>query len=108
MTLFTCLPAFLTGVEILAIGIGILALVGVLLAFFLIRSLVRLFQEMRNSVPSQLLRELTQDVESGEFMRRAQEPVSLSGMERIYGPMIQRDFPELNLEELKKRAERLA
>lgn len=108
MSEFTCLPAFLTGVEILAIGIGILALVGVLLAFFLIRSLVRLFQEMRNSVPSQLLRDLTQDVESGEFMRRAQEPVSLSGMERIYGPMIQRDFPELNLEELKKRAERLA
>lgn len=103
-----CLPAFLTGVEILAIGIGILALVGVLLAFFLIRSLVRLFQELRNSVPSQLMRDLTQDIESGEFMRRAQEPVSLSGMERIYGPMIQRDFPELNLEELKRRAERLA
>lgn len=103
-----CLPFFLTGMEILAIGIGILALVGVLLAFFLIRSLVRLFQELRNSVPSQLMRDLTQDIESGEFMRRAQEPVSLSGMERIYGPMIERDFPELNLEELKKRAERLA
>ena len=101
-------PVFLAGMEILAIGIGIMALVGVLLAFFLIRSLVRLFQELRNSVPSQLMRDLTQDIESGAFMRRAQEPVSLSGMERIYAPMIQRDFPELNLEELKHRAERLA
>ena len=103
----TRIPTLLTGVEILAIGMGALALIGVLLAFFLIRSLVRLFQEMRHAIPVKLIRDLTADIESGELMRRAQEPVSLSAMERIYGPMIQRDFPELNLEELKQRAERL-
>jgi hypothetical protein len=41
-------------------------------------------------------------------LTQVQEPRSLSGMDRIYAPQIQRDFPELNLSELKQRAQQLA
>lgn len=37
----------------------------------------------------------------------AQTPKSVSGMTRIYGPQIQKDFPDFNLEEFKNKAENL-
>lgn len=88
--------------------IGVIVVGGGLLAFAVIRIVKSLLLNVSRSLPFELLNSLRKDVESGEFARRAQTPVSLSGMDKIYGPQIQSDFPELNLDELKQRAERLA
>jgi len=87
--------------------VGLIAL-GALFTWVLIRSYRNLVKRISSSVPSLLFNELKQDIESGDYERRMQEPVSLSGMDRIYGPQIQADFPELNLDELKNRAEQMA
>ncbi len=88
--------------------IGAVIVVGVSVVLAIVRIVSNLLLQIRDSVPLSVLAGLKQEMESGEFERRQQEPKSLSGMDTIYGPQIQADFPELNLEELKKRAERLA
>lgn len=42
-----------------------------------------------------------------ERLRQSERPKSLNSMEVVYLPRIQRDFPELNLEELKRKGERV-
>lgn len=42
-----------------------------------------------------------------EKLSASKEPRSLHSMEPVYLPMIRRDFPELNVNELKKQAERV-
>ena len=98
------LSAALPGAIILG-GVALLVFVLVLVA---VRSIRMMLQRLSQSVPAMLMNELKKDLESGDYARRMQEPVSLSGMDRIYGPQIKADFPELNLDELKTRAERLA
>ena len=56
----------------------------------------------------QLRRMLPADLFGQGLALNEPQPVSLSAMDRVYGPQIEADFPELNLAELKKRAERLA
>lgn len=98
------LTSLLPGVLIFG-GVALLVLVLVLVA---VRSIRLMLRRISQSVPAMLMNELKKDIESGDYARRMQEPVSLSGMDRIYGPQIKADFPELNLDELKTRAERLA
>lgn len=40
-----------------------------------------------------------------EYKKIPESPKSLSGMDSIYAPMIEEDFPNLNINQLKKRAE---
>jgi hypothetical protein len=90
------------------ITVGFVLLVGLLLVLAIVR-LVRVFlQQLGGSVPAALLNTLKNELDSGDLLRRLQEPRSLSGMDLVYSPQIQADFPELNLDELKARAERLA
>ena len=81
---------------------------GVLFIFIITRVFRSLLMQLRDSLPMALLSHLKQDMTSGDFKRRLQQPLSLSGMDAVYRPQIQEDFPELNLDELKRRAERLA
>lgn len=83
-------------------------LVSMLLVLALIRVVLNFIQQMRSSAAATLLSALQQDIASGDFNRRLQQPKSLSGMDAVFGPQVARDFPELNLDELKMRAERLA
>ncbi len=87
---------------------GLVVIGGLVLGLVLARAVRNLIRQFRHSVPGVLLEQLQQDVTSGEWQRRTQEPVSLSAMDRIYGPRIEADFPGLNLDELKRRAESLA
>lgn len=99
----------LVGSDIVAlITVGFVLLVGALLVVALVRLIRTFLQQLKDSAALSLLGALQQDVASGEFARRMQEPKSLSGMYAVYGPQIEKDFPELNLDELKKRAENLA
>lgn len=96
-----------TGDVIIIIAFAFVVLVSLLLVYALIRVIGNFVRQLRDSAAAGLLDAFRQDVESGEFARRLQEPKSLSGMDSIYGPQISRDFPELNIEELKHRAENL-
>ncbi len=106
-------PAF-TRSDILAmtlppgILIGGIVLLVLIVALVAVRSIRTMMRRLRQSVPAALMQELRKDIESGDLARRLQEPVSLSGMDRIYRPEIQADFPELNLDELSGRARQLA
>ena len=97
-----------TGDLILMGTVAFVILVSLLLVFALIRVARNFMQQLRSSAAATLLDAVRQDVASGDFARRLQQPKSLSGMDAVYGPQVARDFPELNLDELKKRAERLA
>lgn len=98
----------LNAFSITALAIGGLVLLGAVFAWVAVRSFRNLIQRLGQSVPGLLIDALKKDISSGEYARRMQEPVSLSGMDRLVAPQIQADFPELNLDELKARAERLA
>lgn len=98
----------LNAFSITALAIGGLVILGAVFVWVAIRSFRNLIQRLGQSVPGLLIDALKKDISSGEYARRMQEPVSLSGMDRLVAPQIQADFPELNLDELKARAERLA
>jgi hypothetical protein len=97
-----------TTADLIVFGtIGFVILVSILLVFALIRVVLNFIQQMRSSAAASLLNAFQRDIASGDFARRLQQPKSLSGMDAVYGPQVARDFPELNLDELKIRAERL-
>lgn len=100
--------AAMNGLQTMLIMIGAIVFGGLLLILLIALAVRALLRRLRRSLPVDLINQLKQDIDSGDYGRRLQEPASLSGMERIYGPQIRADFPELNLEELKRRAERLA
>jgi len=98
-----------TTADLIVFGtIGFVIFVSILLVFALIRVILNFIRQMRSSAAATLLNALQQDIASGDFARRLQQPKSLSGMDAVYGPQVAQDFPELNLDELKMRAERLA
>ena len=101
------IPLLLNAFSITALAIGGLVLLGAVFAWVAVRSFRNLIQRLGQSVPGLLIDALKKDISSGEYARRMQEPVSLSGMDRLLAPQIQADFPELNLDEQKARAERL-
>lgn len=90
------------------IVIGILVLTGVLLLAFIARLVSNFLRQARQAIPPAMLDQLQQAIQNGDLNPDHQEPVSLSGMDTIYAPQIRADFPELNLDELKQRAEHLA
>jgi hypothetical protein len=90
------------------IAIGILILTGSIITFAVVLAARRQLMRLRSVLPAALTGRLMQELNTGNINLQNQEPVSLSGMDRIFTPQIQADFPELNLDELKKRAERLA
>jgi hypothetical protein len=100
--------AALSGIDLKHIIFGVLVLVGVGLVLGLLRLVGSGLHLWRNSLPALFFHRLKRDLDSGELAQRLQEPKSLPGMERIYGPQISADFPELNLAELQQRAEQLA
>ncbi|NLM76858.1 MAG: zinc ribbon domain-containing protein [Ruminococcaceae bacterium] len=104
----TIIPVGISILTTVMLVFGVLILVGAVFLFVIYFAAKRQLTRFRSLLPASLIGKLTQDLVSGPFSREDQQPVSLSGMDRIYAPRIQNDFPELNLNELKRRAERLA
>jgi hypothetical protein len=93
-----------TLVVLIIIGAAVAA--GGILAIILVSR--RLLQQLKNSLPLAVLGRLKREMSSGELAQRLSQPISLSGMDAVYRPQIQADFPELNIDEWMIRAERLA
>lgn len=101
-------PVCLNAVTTAGIVIGVLVLAGAILVFAVILAIRGHLRRLQSALPAALLGQLQQKLAAGVLNNQGQEPVSLPAMDRVFGPQIQADFPELNLAELKKRAERLA
>jgi len=75
-----------------------------LLSVIVIRSLIDRF---RQSTLGALIAALRRVIRSGEIDRWIDEPRSVSGLDSILIPRIARDFPTLNIDEMKNVAKRL-
>lgn len=83
----------------LALGAGVVLVVGILICLLLGR--VRRFSRQVFGADS-----LAEGLKWQEEML-AETPKSVSGMTRIYEPLIQEDFPEFNWQEFRRKAEQL-
>ncbi|MDW7659166.1 MAG: zinc ribbon domain-containing protein [Bacillota bacterium] len=104
----TIYPVCNSPMTTIMIVIGVLILTGSIITFAVVLAARRQLMRLRGILPEALTGRLMQELNAGIINLQNQEPVSLSGMDRIFAPQIQADFPELNLEELKRRTERLA
>lgn len=104
----TIYPVCNSPLTTIMIVIGVLILTGSIITFAVVLAARRHLRRLQGALPVALLGRLQQELTSGNINLQNQEPVSLSGMDRVFAPQIQADFPELNLEELKRRVERLA
>ena len=104
----TIYPVCSSPLTSIVIVIGVLILTGSIIAFAVVLAARRQLLRLKSVLPAALTGRLMQELNAGNINLQNQEPVSLSGMDRIFAPRIQADFPELNLEELKQRTERLA
>jgi endogenous inhibitor of DNA gyrase (YacG/DUF329 family) len=84
------------------------AVAGLALLILIIRGVVRsAARKISNSAAGVLFSAVSQDLKSGKIDSRLQQPRALNGMDRIYLPQIAEDFPGLNIEQMRARAERL-
>ncbi len=90
----------LTGWSLALVIIGVIVIVlGVVARAMILR--------FRQSTLATLWGALRQAINSGELDRWIDEPRSVSGLDSILAPRIARDFPSLNLDEMKNIAQRL-
>lgn len=87
----------------IAVGLAVLTVLLVFLAACcIIKKLKRVKRAVTGSAKAELIRYAARAVRSGELKeKRSETPKSLSAMDRIYLPQIQRDFPEFNWNEFR-------
>lgn len=102
------IPVVLNGLSGAAVILILLGLGFLLLIFVVLRTVRHFLQQVRLLTLTNLPAYLQRSLAAAETVWQDQAPVSLANMERIYGPQIQADFPELNLEELRQRVQQLA
>lgn len=77
-----------------------LVIVGILAIIF-----SRIRRAYRRSDISRIVKAVSDDIASGKIEERQNQPRSLNGMDRIYLPQIEKDYPGINIEELRRHAE---
>lgn len=88
-------PSGLTALIVLGVALGVVVLGGLV------------WRGLKHSSLGMILSELSRQIKSGERDAEDNRPRSAGGMDRLLGPRIARDFPTINLDEMKGRARRV-
>lgn len=110
ITLSAALPTT-ARIAVTADALGTTALVIVLVVLVLtgVAGVVfwAIWKRFRGSAVGEVLVELNRQIRSGERQLESSRPKSLGGADSIYAPMIAKDFPSLNIDEMKGVARRV-
>lgn len=96
--------------KLLGTALGVIVVLGliVLIVVLVVRHKLRksgLGNALSGNDVSRLVRAVSDDLKSGKIQERMEQPRSLNGMDRIYRPLIEQDFPDISVDEFKDHAE---